>query len=167
MILYTHKAGLQIRYVRAHGCGMFHVHDLNPEKTISWCMSRVELFKLGLKVLWASVTRHHAESGRLKVPPPDYPWEKLNDVSQSVRDQHRLDRLGGTGLLSSKGVYWHCQGGKQCYKPSQCMQAEECLAGTLDMSIVRQTGVPLNVAVSRTFAEVDETMRGIADNVKM
>lgn len=117
MILYTHEAGLQIRYVRAHGCGMFHVHDLNPEKTISWCMSRVELFKLGLKTLWASI---RARGDQI----PDYPWNRLNNLTYPP---------AGVATKLSDGVHWHCQA-KRCYKPSQCMRAEECLAGQVQES---------------------------------
>ncbi len=49
--LYWHPTGPLVNFV----AGMFRVSDLNPEKHIQWRMSRLEMFKFGLRCIVASL----------------------------------------------------------------------------------------------------------------
>lgn len=49
--LFFDRAGPLLKW----GSGMFRIQDLNPEMDVNWSMTRWELFRLGLRCLWASV----------------------------------------------------------------------------------------------------------------
>ena len=51
MTLFFKNEGPMLRYV----LGVFCIDDLNPSATIRWRMSRWELFKVGLRCIWAAL----------------------------------------------------------------------------------------------------------------
>jgi hypothetical protein len=50
-VLFWHPTGSQIDYTED---GVLHMADLNPEREMSWRMSRSELFRLGWNCVRAS-----------------------------------------------------------------------------------------------------------------
>ncbi len=54
MTLFWHPTGPFLRY----SLGYLHIEDLNPEIWIKWSMSRLELFRVGLRFIIASIRVH-------------------------------------------------------------------------------------------------------------
>lgn len=53
-VLYWHPTGPQIDYTED---GVLHMADLNPEREMSWRMTRNEMFRLGWNCVRASFWR--------------------------------------------------------------------------------------------------------------
>lgn len=51
MTLFWHPTGPRLRYA----CGMFEISDLNPELSIVWQMSRIEMLRLGWRCIVAAM----------------------------------------------------------------------------------------------------------------
>ena len=51
--LYFHNTGPQIDY----GNGVLHIEDLNPHVKTKWRMGPKEMLVLGLRCIWAAITR--------------------------------------------------------------------------------------------------------------
>jgi hypothetical protein len=49
MTLFWHPSGPMVKYAD----GMLIIHDLNPEMQTRWCMSRIEMLRLGWRCLLA------------------------------------------------------------------------------------------------------------------
>lgn len=57
MTLFWHQTGPQIDYTED---GVLHMASLNPEREISWRMSRAEMWRLGWGCIKVSLRRHPA-----------------------------------------------------------------------------------------------------------
>ncbi|MGY3615679.1 hypothetical protein [Bradyrhizobium sp. USDA 10063] len=51
MTLFWHQSGPLVKYED----GMLRVEDLNPEVKTRWCMSRIEMLRLGWRCIVASL----------------------------------------------------------------------------------------------------------------
>lgn len=49
--LFWDATGPLLRY----GRGVLHVEDLNPEMRTHWAMTRWEIFRIGLRCIWAAI----------------------------------------------------------------------------------------------------------------
>lgn len=54
MTLFIDHCGPLVRYDSA----VLKVSDLNPEAEICWRMPRLELFKMGIRCIWAALRSH-------------------------------------------------------------------------------------------------------------
>lgn len=52
--LFLDRSGPLIRYSAKHG-GSIHIHSLNPEQELLWCMSRVEMVRFAWRCLFAAL----------------------------------------------------------------------------------------------------------------
>jgi len=53
MTLFFDRAGPLMKYAN----GVLHVADLNPEVRTKWCMSRLEMLRLGVRCIVAALRR--------------------------------------------------------------------------------------------------------------